>query len=138
MSQHVHLQDRFLCTHRLDGELFAPDDVEFIRFVFLFHGCDIGGFLRIFFQCALPDPLGKLGLVLADLTLDGSNSGINGCIHVIGQLVGTVVHAVVFDGDLGTIPPALNAEGDKCFSFITEQFIQFSDLPSRVRSQIFG
>ena len=88
MLQQVHLQDGLLTGHGAEIEFLHADDGQILFALFR----DEGGFLHIDAadEGILLQAAGQAGLVLADLTFDGADGGINGREHIGGALLGAV------------------------------------------------
>ena len=77
MVQQVHLQDGLLRTHGLHGEALGTDDGELLLLSHL-KVVRRGGRG----EALSPQALGQAGLVLQNLPLDISHSGVNGAAHI--------------------------------------------------------
>ena len=77
MVQQVHLQDRLLRAHGLHREVLGADDGELLllRHLKIVRRGGRG-------ETLAPQALGQAGLVLQDLPLDISHSGVDGAAHV--------------------------------------------------------
>ena len=136
MLEQVHLQDRFLDAHGLDGEALAAHDLERTGLDRVVRGDVLR--LHLALKRALAQLFGQAGLVLADLALDRRHGGVDGGVHIARRLVGAEERAVVLDRDLGREAAALRAEGDVCLAFGAEEPVDLADLFLRVRTQGIG
>lgn len=134
--EQVHLQDRFLDAHGLDGEALAAHDLERAGLDRVVRGNVLR--LHLALEGAIAQLFGQAGLVLADLAYDRRHGGIDGGVHVARRLVGAEERAVVLDRDLGREAAALRAEGDVCLAFGAEEPVDLADLFLRVRTQGIG
>jgi len=133
--EQIHLQDGLLDGHGRDVELLVAHDLEF--FLPRVVRGDLEGFDLTLYR-TITQPLLKARLVLAYLPLDARNGGIDGGIHVAGQLAHAVEHSVVLDGHLGAEASALRAEGHEGLALRLEKPVYLANLLLGIGAQLLG
>ena len=121
VAQQVHLQNGFFTGHKLQIEAFDSHDLDLI---FRFIGNKGRDHLRFANKCICPQTLGKSGLVLPDLPLDGADAGIDGSEHIGCAFAGPEVGVGAMNRDFDLVAVLFHAEGDHRIGFILEIALQ--------------
>ena len=126
MLEQIHLEYGLLRSHGLEREAFGADNPELVLLLLLGHVRD--KLAAEIAQRALAQTLLEPGLILADLALYRGAGGIDGCIHVVCELAGSVIHAVIVERDFNSASATLYAECDGRLAVVMEEPVKLSDF----------
>ena len=120
----IHLENCFLNGHWFDGEALGAHYFEFRFFLGLHGNCRY----KFPFKCAFAYTLFKAGLVLADLTLNGSNCRVDGGEHIAGALTDAEEHTVGLYGKFNDTAVLLYGEGNVSSGLVLEKAVQLANF----------
>ena len=120
----IHLENCLFNGHGLDGKALGAHYFEF-RF---FLGLDGNHGGKILIKGAFADTLFKTGLVLANLTLNGSNGRVDGGEHIAGALADAEEHTVGLYGKLNDAAVLFYGKGNVSGGLVLEKTVQFANF----------
>ncbi len=129
MAEQVHLQDSFVNRHGVHLEAFFLDDLESLLEL------DIDSLECILLDMAF---LLEAGAVLANLTLEILDSGIESALIVTVGDLGAENRAVSVDGYLDLLAELFALESDRGLGVLREEFIELFELFLNTFTDIIG